>query len=748
MAYKFHRVSFINPSAFNASGERADILKAVRQELSASPGLIAFELRVRESIAFLLVSPDADKLKELAQSIRALFENESLAEEYNFSEADIDAEIFIDKLGAAFMRATNEERLSLHTQAGLLSLEDESLKESPKLNRLGFILRYTAPDEESTNSDDADPEEPGEAIAEKTSDSAAVPKTPEKQTPDSSDLLEKCRALAGAAEFKGYIEELDAMAPMLKELQGSKQPVTQHLLLSVDSGSGCSTMLRLLRDFLAKHRLFGGEAPGRNGYSLREIHFRYTDGGSSNLEGMLDETRKAIQNAAPGLVGIHIAEWIKLMEHSVFSRLLSYCWEQRGNTVFVFILPVIEENVLSRVHARLNDILNVRLLHIPQYTDDELTSVAQKAIENYGIKWDASANDYFLRALSLERSDQRFYGMRTIMKLATEIALMKTRNVALARNECPQDVLMGEDFIGTIADEMYSGELSGFEMLDELIGLGNIKQRIREIVASIKVQKKLFENGGDISPCYHMMFTGNPGTGKTVVARIVGKIFRENGLLPRGDLIEVSRWDMVGEYIGQTGPKTVALCHSARGSVLFIDEAYLLCAGDGISTRDFGREALGALIAEMENNRSQLVVIMAGYKDEMENLLKLNAGLRDRMPHHIHFESYSREELLEIFKFQLREGYEWSEDFMQKASEFFLGLSDALMKSEQFGNGRFVRNIVERIRTKAMMRIVGEPSLENGKLPLLAIDLESALADSDIGGLSEKARGARVGFMV
>ena len=741
MAYNFYCISFLNPVVLDTpKDERTpDVLNISRESLALFPNVISFEIHLRANITYLLACNSiSNDLDLLVGNVSKNFENSNIVEEYEFSANKIDVDTFIDKLGFAFMRASAKERLNIHKQALHLASDDETFAASSKISKLNFIFRYKPADVEPSVKKEVLPDEtetPSETKAAKSS-----------ETPH--DFVAEANLLAGAAELKEYIAEINAMAPILKELQKSQQPVTQHLLLSVDAGNGCTTMLTLLRDFLAKHRLFGGDAPGRNGYALREIHFRYTEGGNANLEGTLEETKKSIRNAAPGLVAIHIAEWLKFMDHNIFSRLLDFCWEQRKNTVFVFILPFVEESVLSRSHARLSDILNVRLIRIPQYTDEELTGVARQTIVNYGIKWDTSADDYFRRALVLERSDQRFYGMRTVKKLATEIALMKARNVALNRNECPSDMLMGEDFIGTIADEPYSGEISGFEMLDNLIGLNDIKRRIREIVASIKVQKKLFENGGDIAPCYHMMFTGNPGTGKTVVARIVGKIFQENGLLPRGDLIEVSRWDMVGEYIGQTGPKTVALCHSARGSVLFIDEAYLLSAGDGVSTRDFGREALGALIAEMENNRSQIVVIMAGYKEEMENLLKLNAGLRDRMPHHLNFESYTREELFEIFKFQLCEGYKWTESFMKKASEFFLGLSDELMKSPQFGNGRFVRNIVERIRTKAMMRIVGEPVLKNGKLPLLVTDLESALADSDIGGLNEKARGTKVGFTV
>ena len=347
-----------------------------------------------------------------------------------------------------------------------------------------------------------------------------------------------------------------------------------------------------------------------------------------------------------------------------------------------------------------------------------------------------------------ERSDQRFYGMQTVAKLSTEILLMKARNISFGKNDVPDNILAAEDFQDYLADTGFDDGISGFEQLDSMIGLDTIKKRIRELVVSMQAQKNLFESGSEaVAPCYHMMFTGSPGTGKTMVARIVGKIFRESGLLPVGDLLEVSRFDMVGEYIGQTGPKTVALCRSAVGSVMFIDEAYLLNAGDGYESKDFGREAMGALIAEMENNRDKFVVILAGYEDDMEDLLKTNAGLRDRIPHKIHFESYGREELFEIFKMQIKKGYSYSEEFLSTAWEYFLSLPDSFLQDKNFGNGRFVRNVVERVRIKALLRQMGEPQEGMTSLPLIPLDFTNAVADEDLVGINKKNRLSRIGFL-
>jgi AAA+ superfamily predicted ATPase len=216
------------------------------------------------------------------------------------------------------------------------------------------------------------------------------------------------------------------------------------------------------------------------------------------------------------------------------------------------------------------------------------------------------------------------------MKLSTQLALLKARNAARG-NEVPVELLHAEDFRDFMGKDEYGSKSTGLEQLDALVGLSEVKQRVREMVGFFKAQKKLYEEGKEEkAPCYHMMFTGNPGTGKTVLARILGRIFRECGLLPIGDMLEVSRLGYGRGIYRSDGPKTVSLCRSAMGSVLFIDEAYLLADNSDGTSRDYGKEAMGALIAEMENQRDRFIVILAGYENEMNKLCGLNAGLRDR----------------------------------------------------------------------------------------------------------------------
>ena len=198
----------------------------------------------------------------------------------------------------------------------------------------------------------------------------------------------------------------------------------------------------------------------------------------------------------------------------------------------------------------------------------------------------------------------------------------------------------------------------------------------------------------------HMVFTGNPGTAKTTVARLFAQIMKENGLLPVGDLIEVGRADLVGKYVGWTAPTVKAKFAAAKGSVLFIDEAYSLVDDkDGL----FGDEAINTIVQEMENQRDDTVVIFAGYPDKMEQFLKKNPGLRSRIAFHIPFEDYKPAELLDIFTLMAKQQ---KLGLAPLVRERLLPIFSLATKQPDFGNGRFVRNLLEKSRMKQASRLV------------------------------------------
>ncbi len=256
--------------------------------------------------------------------------------------------------------------------------------------------------------------------------------------------------------------------------------------------------------------------------------------------------------------------------------------------------------------------------------------------------------------------------------------------------------------------------------LDVLVGLSTIKQLIRELQAYVEIQKRRTREKLVADPLVlHMIFRGNPGTGKTTVARIVGKLFKELGTLQKGHVIECERADLVGEYIGHTAQKTREQVKKALGGVLFIDEAYSLARG---GEKDFGKEAIDALVKAMEDNKDNLILILAGYRHEMEWFLQTNPGLRSRFPIHIDFPDYNLDELLAIGESMIKtRQYE----LFPETKESLRRLLQSLLNTHPYaGNARLIRNLVEKMIRKQAVRLFQRPSSSREELmQILPVDL-------------------------
>ena len=231
--------------------------------------------------------------------------------------------------------------------------------------------------------------------------------------------------------------------------------------------------------------------------------------------------------------------------------------------------------------------------------------------------------------------------------------------------------------------------------LNSLTGLENVKDEIRTIDQLLKFQRKL-QNLGNRSiarPNMHMVFAGNPGTGKTTVARLMAEIFYNVGFIKQNKLIEVSAKDLIGKYIGHTAPQTAAVCESAYGGVLFIDEAYELTVNAGSGSSEFRGECIAELIKQMEDNRDRLIVIFAGYTKEMEQLLDSNPGFASRIGRIIQFHDYSENQLLDMFINLVRRN---GLGITQEATQAALLNITVAGAQPHFGNGRYVRNLFEK----------------------------------------------------
>ena len=247
-----------------------------------------------------------------------------------------------------------------------------------------------------------------------------------------------------------------------------------------------------------------------------------------------------------------------------------------------------------------------------------------------------------------------------------------------------------------------SGVAKVLEQLDhELIGLVQVKTRIREIAALLLVdQARQQLELPSTAPSLHMSFTGNPGTGKTTVAQKMSQILHRLGYLRKGHVVTATRDDLVGQYVGHTAPKTKEMLKRAQGGVLFIDEAYYLYKPD--NERDYGAEAIEILLQDMENRRGDVVVIFAGYKDRMDRFYSSNPGLSSRVAHHLDFPDYSDVDLMAIARLLLdAQQYRFSAEAEQAFAEYIT----LRRQLPFFANARSIRNAIDRARLRQANRL-------------------------------------------
>jgi SpoVK/Ycf46/Vps4 family AAA+-type ATPase len=349
-------------------------------------------------------------------------------------------------------------------------------------------------------------------------------------------------------------------------------------------------------------------------------------------------------------------------------------------------------------------------VEFPDYADDELLAIADHlaAHDHYELTDDARAA--LLRRVLREKIDETFGNARTVRNLLDKAKIHHAVRARDLSSEARQDeglytTLTAEDF--TTSDAREDDTLDSLlDELDALVGLSEVKELVRQMVDVLSLEKKRFEHGlANLPLTFHMSFSGNPGTGKTTVARLIGRILRVLEFLPKGHFVEASRKDLVAGYVGQTALKTGEKIREALGGVLFVDEAYALAR----KGEAFGAEALATLIKEMEDKKGLVTVILAGYPQQMENLFAVNPGLKSRIRFHLHFPDYNASELVEIFKRKAaEESYLLTPDAEEKLWRCFISLSIEAAEAadlDQFGNGRLAEAMWERAKIRLSTRI-------------------------------------------
>jgi len=358
-----------------------------------------------------------------------------------------------------------------------------------------------------------------------------------------------------------------------------------------------------------------------------------------------------------------------------------------------------------------------RFFHLEDYNPDELLEIFKIMAESRKYKLGDGVSEKLKGIFEslYNRRDKNFANGREVRKIFEESissqAKRLSRKVIDDRDELL--LIMPED-IPDLIDEGVGMTLEGaLKKMDRLIGLDVVKKEIKSLIDFLSVEKARASQGfKETSLSLHFVFRGNPGTGKTTVARILADVFKAMNLLNKGQLVEVDRTGLVGEYVGQTAIKTNKAIDSAIGGVLFIDEAYTLSSPQG--GNDFGKEAINTLLKRMEDDRGKFITIVAGYTDEMERFLSSNPGLASRFTKFIDFDDYSPSEMTEIFKSMAEaKGMTLSEGVEEAIENMFVALYNQRDKS--FANGRTVRNVFEMILQNQARRI--SELMRKGEVP-------------------------------
>ena len=375
-------------------------------------------------------------------------------------------------------------------------------------------------------------------------------------------------------------------------------------------------------------------------------------------------------------------------------------------------------------------------IDFPDYTAEELTDICKLMIHEKGfcVTDDAIKEAHYI--FEKVRNIDDFGNGRYVRNLM-ERAVRQQSVRLLSTSESVSDIQKEELFQITKSDIQMLGEGEKKEResgtarkeLDEMVGLASVKTVIHKAIAKHKINKLCMEKGLQRDKAsLHMVFTGNPGTAKTTVARLFAEIMKDEKILSTGVFVEVGRADLVGEHVGATAPLVKKKFKEAQGGVLFIDEAYSLCDG---YDNGFGDEAINTIVQEMENHRDNVIVIFAGYPEPMKTFLDRNPGMRSRIAFSVAFDDYSTEELCEITKLMLsRKQITVTEAGMKKLKKNF----ESVKESRDYGNGRFARKMLEEAEMNLAERICQMDETE------ITTEVLTTIEESDIPEISTETK--------
>lgn len=553
---------------------------------------------------------------------------------------------------------------------------------------------------------DTDQDQTARTVTERLQGLLATLLTP-KEGADIQRWLKSLDTLVGLQSVKQRMKELAyVQIDRKKRAEAGKgadaQPLSLHMVFRGNPGTGKTTVAQLLGTLYANLGLLEKghlvEAKANDligpyvGWTQKQVMKKINDA----LDGVLfiDEAYQLVDTVQYGQEAIN---------------LLTDQMEKHRNRLAVVVAgyPAKMEAFINANPGLRSRFPKNNYIDFPDYAPDELMAMLLDLIRQHNYTWTPEAE----RALGeiadnlYAARDETFGNAREMRNLAEEIAARYAARVSRASLGFNEPI-RPEDIPPQYADFVRSGVQHPTEILDELdrelVGLAPVKQTVRELAAMLEHQRAY----GDPSqpPMLHMIFAGNPGTGKTTIARTIGKLLKSLGYLRRGQLVEAKLADLVAEYLGQTAPKTQRKIKEALDGVLFIDEAYQL-----VETMQYGQEAINTLLVEMENKRDRLVVILAGYPEAMERFRRSNDGLSSRIAQRIDFPDYTREELGQIWQHQAAgERYTFSDATLIRVQRYLV--EEGKHDPTRFGNGRAARNLFERMKRRLAVRVMALPS--------------------------------------
>lgn len=533
-------------------------------------------------------------------------------------------------------------------------------------------------------------------------------------TDSSYDKLNKMIGLTSVKEQIDRIIKADIVEKERKRrLGGSYEAGAMHMIFAGNPGTAKTTVAKL----------FGGIAKEKG--ILKSGALVETSG--LKLDGMVCSI--SIKNAFKAAEGgvLFIDEAYSMTSDYAITILLQELENQRDKVIV--ILAGYSDKMKEFIER--NEGLKSRIPHwidFPDYTTDELTEIFKLMLNdrNFNATEDAivAARNILERARCMDNFGNGRY-VRNLLDNAVENQSVRIAKAGkdikkIRKNELftiiKDDISMPDEDINNVKEE---GDAK--RKLSEMIGLTSVKETIDKIIAGFRLRKMSMEMGiKSDNPALHMVFTGNPGTAKTTVARLFAEIMRDEKILPSGNFVEVGRADIVGKYVGHTGPLVKKKFKDAQGGVLFIDEAYSLCDGNEGS---FGDEAINTIVQEMENHRDDVIVIFAGYPEPMRRFIERNPGMQSRIAFNVEFEDYTVDELCEITKFMASNNHMTITD---AAMEKLRGIYSIARKNKGFGNGRFARKMLEQAEMNLAQRVSGSDK------SLLTIELITTIEECDI----------------